>query len=260
MPIDNIDTALKGALDMMIKTYGLDPQTSLYALQQAVGEAYGSTLPAEIWDDGSISVITDKGQRDFNISNDKLGKIKKSLSETISYFINRNNASIFKQAALANRNLFYFRIDTVEGRHVKGRIYCNLSKNADKILLNGVAGKLQASSKTLLKNDLERGIIQPGKKILVCLKSIFENPDGTLVVNFVRRDKRLVEYVVRDTFNGLKSIGAECVYEHWINFENNVLSIKMRVPLSSEHKHYVSIAIRKRLNCIVRLIEEEGEL
>ena len=262
MAIENIENTLAAAVKEMVTTYGFDAQRSLFLLQEAVADVYGSHLPAKIWEDGRVSVLTDVGQLTYNLSKDKLSKIKRSLSHNIAYQINRDNAERFRFAALRNGDLFFMRIDESDGRHTTGRIYRYLDKDDKRVVMNGAVGHIRISDKTVFKKDRERQIFSKGNNILVAVSSISDNDDGTIRVNFVRRDRRVIDYVVQDAFGGLASIDQVFKYKHWFNFKNknDVVSIAYEGEMEKMYRNYLSLQLRKRLNCNVRLIEKGEEL
>ncbi|PCI30900.1 MAG: hypothetical protein COB67_00150 [SAR324 cluster bacterium] len=258
MAIKHIEHTLADAITSMTDTYGIDEYTSLSILEYAIGKSYNSDFPAAIWEDGTISIITDEGQKHFQLSNMKLGQIKKIVTDEVAKYVNLNNVSIFTNISSINSSIFYMHIEKVNGRHVEGKVFRYLDKKEDNVLLNGIHATLRVSSKTIFPKDKERDIFKVGNNILVSFDHLKENDDGTITASFTRNSKKLITYVINSSFSKLNVLNIEYKYSHWFNNQTNTISILERdCTVSKEHRLYIFSKIRKKINTNVRFIDKK---
>lgn len=260
MPIQNIELALQDAMYDMARTYNLDHSTSLFVFENVIGMAYGSSYPAMIWNDGSISIITHEGQRDFQMSKEKLKSVQGLLPEYLSHFINRHNVSVFNRIKLEHNGIFYLHVDSVKHRRLEGRLYRYLENKENNAVVNGVYASMYLNNKSVFTTDMKRGLFEEGKRILVCVKSMEMRENGSLRVSCVRKDKRLTQYVVNEAFKKLAVLGVQYRYESWFNSVRNTVTIKeMGKPIERNHRYFLTYHIKKRFECAIRIISTDPE-
>ena len=259
MPISNIEQTLSDAIKEVAQTYGIDQETALFLLQSTISDAYESELPAQIWEDGSISIVKGKKQETFHLSIDKLRLIKKLLSIKISHNINNQNTQMYYKQKKINSALFYMKIMRRDKRFIYGKLYKTLDKSADPIVMIGVEAQMRLAKSKILPHDAKRDIFKEGRAVLITVSSEQEQEDGTLIVRCSRRDKKVTKYAVEHAFEKLRLVDVDIDYKSWFNYDTNTATVLLKKEIERRFKSYLLVSIRAMLNCNVRFIIEGGE-